>query len=49
MYNPIRHINLYIITQYCSVILQRISIIVGDAGFESWTSAPEDWCAIPRD
>ena len=31
----------YLIT----MILQRIRIIVGDAGFESGTSAPEVWCA----
>ena len=27
------------------MILQRIMIIVGDAGFEPGTSAPEAWCA----
>ena len=27
------------------MILQRIRIIVGDAGFEPETSAPEVWCA----
>ena len=27
------------------MILQRIRIIVGDAGFEPGTSAPEVWCA----
>ena len=27
------------------MILQRIRFIVGDAGFEPWTSAPEVWCA----
>ena len=31
----------YLIT----MILQRIRIIVGDAGFESGPSAPEVWCA----
>ena len=27
------------------MILQRIGIIVGDAGFEPGTSAPDVWCA----
>ena len=35
------------ILQYCTMILQRIRIIVVDAGFEPGTSAPEVWCAIP--
>ena len=30
------------------MILQRISIIVGDAGFEPRTSAPEAWCATNK-
>ena len=30
---------------FYTMILQRIRIIVGDAGFESGTSAPEVWCA----
>ena len=30
---------------YDTKILQRIAIIVGDAGIESGTSAPEVWCA----
>ena len=33
----------YIITLY--MIMQRIGIIVGDAGFEPAPSAPEVWCA----
>ena len=31
--------------QYFTMILQRIRIIVVDAGFEPGTSAPEVWCA----
>ena len=30
---------------FITMILQRIRIIVGDAGFEPGTSAPEVWCA----
>ena len=30
---------------YYTIILQRIRIIVGDAGFEPGNSAPEVWCA----
>ena len=33
---------------YYTVILQRIRIIVGDAGFEPGTSAPEVWCAANK-
>ena len=35
------------VLQYYTMILalQRIIIIVGDAGFEPKTSAPEVWCA----
>ena len=32
------------ILQYYTMILQRPRIIVGDAGFEPGTSAPEAWC-----
>ena len=31
--------------QYFTMIMQRIRIIVEDAGFELGTSAPEVWCA----
>ena len=34
-----------IFLHYYTLILQRIRIIVGDAGFEPRTSAPEGWCA----
>ena len=30
---------------YCTMILQRPRIFVGDAGFEPRTSASEVWCA----
>ena len=33
---------------YFTMILQRIRIIVGDAGFEPGTSAPEVWCATNK-
>ena len=33
------------ILQFYTMILQRLRIIVEDAGFEPWTSAPEVWCA----
>ena len=33
------------ILYFITIILQRIRIIVGDAGFEPKTSAPEVWCA----
>ena len=34
-----------IFLHYYTMILQRIRIIVGDAGFEPGTSAPQVWCA----
>ena len=33
---------------YFTMILQRIRIIVVDAGFEPGTSAPEVWCAVNK-
>ena len=35
----------YEIFYFITMILQRIKIIMGDAGFDPGTSAPEVWCA----
>ena len=35
----------YLVLHYYTMSLQRIRIIVGDAGFEPGTSASEVWCA----